>query len=132
MKKTILAIVSAFVLLAPATLMSATSYAVDQTTKDNACSAIPGGCSASTGDGSSSSSIQSNVKFAINLFSWIVGVAAIIVMVLGGFRFVTSGGDSGRVSSARNTILYALVGLVVVAISQVIVRFVLKSVTTST
>jgi len=127
MKKTILAIVSAFVLLAPATLMSATSYAVDQTTKDNACSAIPGGCSASTGDGSSSSSIQSNVKFAINLFSWIVGVTAIIFMILGGFRFVTSGGDSGKVSSARNTILYSLIGLVVVATAQITVSFVLSN-----
>jgi magnesium-transporting ATPase (P-type) len=91
-----------------------------------ACQGLPGGCAGQT---ASANNIQDNVKFVIKLLSWIVGTASIIMMILGGFRFVTSGGDSGRVSSARNTILYAIIGLAVVAAAQIIVNFVLGSAT---
>jgi hypothetical protein len=46
-------------------------------------------------------------------------------MIYGGFKYITSGGDSGNVTAAKNTIMYALIGLVVVALAQLIVRFVL-------
>jgi hypothetical protein len=61
----------------------------------------------------------------INVFSVIVGAVAVVMIIIGGFRYVTSGGDSGKVGSAKNTILYALIGLVIVALAQVIVKFVL-------
>jgi hypothetical protein len=61
----------------------------------------------------------------IEVFSVIVGIVAVIMIIWGGFKFITSGGDSGNVTSARNTILYALIGLVIVALAQIIVRFVL-------
>jgi hypothetical protein len=48
------------------------------------------------------------------------------MIIIGGFRYITSGGDSGSVSSAKNTVLYAIVGLIIVALAQVIVRFVLS------
>jgi len=120
MKKILLSMLSVLVMCMPAFFVSSVSYAVDQTTKDTACSAIPGGCSAAPAN-----SIQSNVQFALNIFSWIVGIAAVIMLIMGGFRFVTSGGDSGKVSSARNTILYAVIGLVVVMAAQLIVHYVL-------
>jgi hypothetical protein len=65
----------------------------------------------------------------VNLFSVLVGVIAVIMVIVGGFRYVTSGGDSGNVSSAKNTILYAIVGLVIVALAQFIVKFVLAKAT---
>ncbi len=65
----------------------------------------------------------------INVFSVIVGVVAVIMIIVGGFRYITSGGDATKVSGAKNTILYGLIGLVIVALAQVIVRFVLKQVT---
>ena len=89
-----------------------------------ACQGLPGGCADKK---TSASNIQDNVKFVINILSWIVGTASVIMMILGGFRFVTSGGDSGKVSSARNTILYSLIGLVVVVTAQIIVSFVLSN-----
>jgi hypothetical protein len=58
----------------------------------------------------------------------IVGVAAVIMIIIGGFRYITSSGDSASVNSAKNTILYAIIGLVIVALAQVIVRFVLNQV----
>jgi hypothetical protein len=62
----------------------------------------------------------------VNVLSLIVGIIAVIMIVIGGFRYITSGGDSGNVSGAKNTILYAIVGLVIVALAQFIVRFVLS------
>lgn len=65
----------------------------------------------------------------INVLSFIVGVASVIMIIVGGFRYVTSGGDANAAKSARGTILYAVVGLVVVLVSQAIVQFVLGSAT---
>ena len=67
----------------------------------------------------------------INIFSVIVGVIAVIMIIVGGFRYITSGGKQESVSGAKNTILYAIIGLVIVAFAQVIVRFVLTKATTA-
>jgi hypothetical protein len=69
------------------------------------------------------------VTDVINIFSIIVGIVSVIMIIYGGFRYVTSGGDSGNVSNAKNTIIYAIIGLVVVALAQFIVQFVLDKVT---
>jgi len=76
--------------------------------------------------------VQSIIKTVINIFSFVVGVVAVIMIIVGGFRYITSGGDSGNVSNAKNTIIYAIIGLVVVALAQLIVQFVLNRVTSTT
>jgi hypothetical protein len=70
--------------------------------------------------------VDSTVTSVINILSTIVGVVAVIMIILGGFRYITSGGSSERVTSAKNTLLYAIIGLVVVALAQVITNFVLN------
>lgn len=65
----------------------------------------------------------------VNIFSVIVGIVAVIMIIIGGFKYITSGGDSGNVTGAKNTILYAIIGLVVVALAQFIVKFVLSKAT---
>lgn len=72
--------------------------------------------------------INDIVTQIINIFSVIVGVVSVIMIIYGGFRYVTSGGDSGNVSTAKNTIIYAIIGLVIVALAQFIVQFVLDKV----
>lgn len=72
------------------------------------------------------------IKSIVNLLSIIVGVVAVFMIIIGGLRYITSGGDSSNVNSAKNTILYAIVGLVVVAMSQVIVQFVIGKLTAAT
>jgi hypothetical protein len=62
----------------------------------------------------------------VNIFSIIVGVVAVIMIIYGGFRYITSGGDSGSVGNAKNTLIYAIVGLIIVALAQLIVHFVLN------
>ena len=51
------------------------------------------------------------------------------MIMVGGFKYITSGGDSGKISSAKATIIYALVGLVIVAMAQFIVRFAIRTTT---
>jgi hypothetical protein len=70
-------------------------------------------------------SINGIIKVILNLLSVVAGIAAVVMIVVSGLRYTTSGGDTNRVASAKNALLYAVVGLVIVALSQIIVRFVL-------
>ncbi len=85
---------------------------------------IDGQCETDTEEGAVE--IQNIVSVAINIISIIVGVVAVIMIIWGGFKYITAGGDSGNVTTARNTIIYAIVGLVIVALAQFIVQFVLS------
>jgi len=69
------------------------------------------------------------IKRILNIFSTVVGLAAVIMIIYGGFRYITSGGDSTKVGSAKNTLIYAVIGLAIAALAQVIARFVLNEVT---
>jgi hypothetical protein len=50
------------------------------------------------------------------------------MIIIGGFKYVVSGGSDSAVASAKNTILYALVGIIVVAVSQLIIHLVLGNI----
>lgn len=70
--------------------------------------------------------INGLVRTAINIFSVVIGFIAVVMIIISGLRYITSAGDSNAVNGAKNTLLYAVVGLVIVALAQVIVRFVLS------
>ena len=70
--------------------------------------------------------LNSLVTSLISLLSWAIGVVAVFMIIVGGFKYITSGGDSAGVTAAKNTILYAIIGLIIVALSQLIVRFILS------
>ena len=57
----------------------------------------------------------------------IVGIISVIMLIWGGLRYVISGGDSKKVTDAKNTILYAIIGLIIAVLSYAIVNFVLNS-----
>jgi cytochrome bd-type quinol oxidase subunit 2 len=76
-----------------------------------------------TGTGGKVNDLLKNI---VNIFSAIVGVIAVIMIIVGGLQYITSGGDSNKVSTAKNTIIYAVVGLIIVALAQLIVHFVLS------
>jgi hypothetical protein len=61
-----------------------------------------------------------------NLLALVIGIAAVIVIIIAGIRFITSGGDATKVATAKSTILYAIVGLAVAALARAIVIFVLN------
>lgn len=79
------------------------------------------GCDDDGGD----NSFAGLAKKIIDIFSIVVGAVSVIMIIIGGFRYIISGGDSNGVSGAKNTIMYAIIGLVVVLFAQVIVRFVI-------
>ncbi len=88
-----------------------------------------GNCSSDTTD--AQDGVNKLVGQIINIFSIVVGIVAVIMIVYGGFRYITSGGESGNVTNAKNTILYAIIGLVIVALAQFIVKFVLAKATSA-
>lgn len=59
-----------------------------------------------------------------NILSAVVGVAAVIVIIVAGISYMTSQGDSGKVQTAKNTIIFASVGLLVVLLARAIIGFV--------
>lgn len=67
---------------------------------------------------------QTIIKNVINTILVVLGMIAVIMIVIGGIRYTTSNGDSGSVKSAKDTILYSVVGLVVAILSFAIVNFV--------
>ncbi len=105
-----------------ATFLSVPMLASAQTAED-----IKKGVSAGGGSGDSSR-INDVVELAINIFSIVVGVAAVIMIIVAGLKYVTSSGDSTSTASAKNTILFAVIGLIVVSLAQILVRFVLDKV----
>lgn len=66
------------------------------------------------------------VTKAVRLFSFVIGFAAVVMIIIGGFKYVLSAGDPNSVNSAKNTILYAVIGLVIAALAQAIIIFVVN------
>ena len=64
-----------------------------------------------------------------NVLLFIIGAISVIMIIIGGLRYVVSGGDSSKVSAAKNTILYAVVGIVVALLAYAIINFVIGSFT---
>ncbi len=55
---------------------------------------------------------------------YIIGALAVLMLIFGGFKYVISGGDSAKVTAAKNTILYAIVGVVVATLAYSAIDFV--------
>ncbi|RKW01708.1 MAG: hypothetical protein D8B38_04085, partial [Candidatus Saccharimonas sp.] len=64
----------------------------------------------------------------VNVILFIVGAVAVIMIVIGGVRYTVSNGDSNAVTGAKNTIMYAIVGLVVAIIAYALVNFVVVNI----
>ncbi len=86
---------------------------------------------ASCNDTSATGKINNVVHKVVNLLSAVVGIIAVVMIIVGGLRYVTSGGNDTSVTSAKNTILYAIIGLIIVAMAQILVHFTLQKVSSS-
>lgn len=65
---------------------------------------------------------------ATNIIALVAGVAAVIIIILAGIRFILSSGDSAKTGQARETIIYASVGLAVIVLSRTIITFIVSKV----
>lgn len=104
-----------------------TQYALAQTnsSKDAVCEGISG-VSGGACTEAEANRVTDTIRNALRIFQVIAGVVAIFMMIIAGLRFITSSGSSDGVKSARNTILYASIGIIIVIISEAIIQFVLN------
>jgi hypothetical protein len=66
------------------------------------------------------------IQTVINILLYILGAIAVVMIVIGGIRYTTSNGDSSAIKSAKDTILYSVIGLIVAIMSYSIVNFVIS------
>jgi choline-glycine betaine transporter len=62
----------------------------------------------------------------VNILSIIGGIMAVITIMIAGTRIIVSAGDSATIASSRQAILYAVFGLIIILLSQIMVRFVIS------
>lgn len=65
-------------------------------------------------------------KTVVNILLFIIGALSVVMLIWGGIRYTTSGGQSASVTSAKNTIMYSIIGLVVAFLAFAIVNWVLN------
>jgi hypothetical protein len=74
-------------------------------------------------------SINKLVRTVINILTFVAGAVAVIMIIISGLKYITSTGDATAAGNARKTLIYAVVGLIVVLFAQLIVKFVLDRAT---
>lgn len=90
------------------------------------CGANNGSPNSDTASAGAADSLSNTIRSIINVMSLAVAVISVIMIAIGALRLVTSGGNQDAVSGAKKTIIYALVGLVIAGVGQIIVQYVLK------
>jgi len=92
-------------------------------------SSIIDGVNAAKGDGQPTVLFGSDgiVTTATNILLFVVGALSVIMIIVGGLRYVVSGGNSTAVTAAKNTILYAIVGLVISFLAYAVINFVINT-----
>lgn len=106
--------------LAPATAMAASP-------EQSACEGSGGAWNGNTCS-QGTRTLTGTIKSVGNIIIFLTGAIAVLMIILGGIRYTLSGGDQGAITSAKNTILYAVVGLVVAVAAYAIVNFVLDNI----
>lgn len=112
-------------ILTPAGMIAAPAYANcghGSTAKDQVLNGIS---QTGTDCSNAGTSVTNVIAAVVNILSLVVGIAAVLMIISGGLKYITSGGDAGKVGNAKSTITYAVIGLVVAALAQFIVHFVL-------
>ncbi len=71
-----------------------------------------------------SGDLQGSFSQIANLLIFLVGAVAVIMLIIGGLRYVISQGDAAQVKSAKDTLLYSIIGIVVAILAYAIVNFV--------
>ena len=95
----------------------------------DADSSVSRGAEAARADGMPSELLGDNGVFrqVTNTILLIVGIISVVMLVYGGLRYIISGGDSKKVTDAKNTILYAIIGLIIAILAYAIIGFVLNT-----
>lgn len=129
MKRKLLIVLAVFGLSLTAVGVMQPQFALAETAKDAICQGV-GTVGNTTGctEPKDAPTVNSVLNTVVDLLSLLVGIIAVIMIIVSGFRYVTSGGDPGKVSGAKSALIYALIGLAIAALAQVLVKFVLGKV----
>jgi hypothetical protein len=112
---------------AAVTLMAGRVMAAEAGSASNPAQA---GANTAKGSGMPSELVGVNGVFTriTNTVLYAVGIISVIMLIYGGLRYVISGGDSKKVTDAKNTIMYAIIGLIISILAYAIVNFVINAV----
>ena len=114
----VLAIVGVGATLAPSNYVMAADYSYKEGIEAAKSEGVPGELTGESG-------VVTNI---INGVLYVVGILAVVMVIIGGVQYTTSGGDQAAVTKAKNTILYGIVGLVIAILAYAIVNFVINKV----
>ena len=78
--------------------------------------------------GTSSGTLISAITKIVNALLTLAAVVAAIFVIIGGVRYITAQGDEDAIEAAKNTVIYAVIGVVVIALSAVIVNFIIVAI----
>jgi hypothetical protein len=119
MKKLIPTIIALGVIFA--TFISVPSYAQEMT--------LQSGVQSARGDGQPVTLFGDGGIFTtiVNILLFIIGALSVIMLIIGGIRYTVSGGNQSAITAAKNTIMYAIVGIIIAVLAFAIVNFVLSS-----
>lgn len=124
MKKLLLSLslLAALALPAPAAAVEVFTPCTDATAAKTSV------CKATASDTLFNSQGTGLINRVINLLLFAGGLIAVVMVIIGGIRYITSGGDPNSLTAAKNTVMYALIGLVIVMLSYALVNFVVTRV----
>ena len=121
MKKLSLIIASVLGVFAVALAPALPAYAVTCT---DAASCVTSGVNNAGGTTAPKADAGTIIKTIVDILLFVIGAVSVIMIVIGGLRYVISGGDAKQVQAAKNTILYALVGVIIAILAYAVVNFV--------
>lgn len=111
-------------LLVPALVLGLSFVLAPQAVaQDDVSGGISGGAEAARGD-DQGDSLTEIFRTVVNIMLFLIGAVAVIMLVIGGIRYVVSGGNQDQVTGAKNTIMYAIIGIVVAFLAYAAVSFV--------
>lgn len=106
----------------PASFAAAQSGAQNQDTQGIVCDKVPSPACENAGD----STVENITTTVTNVLTFLIGGISVIMTIVAGFMYVVSGGNPDKTKKAKDTLLYAIVGIIVAIAAQGIVRFVLN------
>ncbi|MDB5183849.1 MAG: rane protein of unknown function [Candidatus Saccharibacteria bacterium] len=122
LRTTVLTILTTFSLVALPLAPAMTTFA-----DTDPAAAIGQGVTGVGGGSANQDDLKNFLKSIVNIMLFVLGAIAVIMIVIGGIRYTTSNGDAAQTKGAKDTILYAVIGLVVAILAYAIANFVITS-----
>jgi hypothetical protein len=130
MKKILQVILIALALLAPVSGLAGVGAVASADSLagpvGEVCQGVNGSAATTCADGGVD--LSKILKIVLDILSIVAGVLAVVMVIVSGMKYITSSGEAQAISSAKKTLTYAIVGIVIVAVAQTLVRFVLVNV----